>query len=139
MKRRHIEKLMTAYIACLKLNCSNNPCTGLNSEYIKTMNISFTHEQLLDLLHESPIFRGIYLNLTHNRLDEWREKIKSKFPDFLTGAKSPAIKWLRDGLRGKNELLKLFQSEGYNSCYIDGSENETIGIADGKRFAESCF
>ncbi len=97
------------------------------------MNISFTHEQLLNLLHESPTFRGIYLKLTNNSFNEWREKIKSKFPSYLAGEKIPAIKWIRDELKGKTELLKTFDEAGYE-CY-----QNCLGLAAAKRFVESCF
>ena len=97
------------------------------------MNISFTREELLDLLHESPTFRGIYLNLTIDTLTEWREKIKSLFPNFPSGEKIPAIKWLRTETQKKTELLSVFNRAGYEDT---GGQ---LGLAAAKKFVESCF
>ncbi len=97
------------------------------------MNITFNSAELLQLLHESPTFRKIYLGLTCDPLTEWREKIKLLFPNSENREKIPAIKWLRNETKGKTELLKSFHRAGYEDTGVQ------LGLAASKKFVESCW
>lgn len=105
------------------------------------MNITFTTAELHEIMRESYSFREKMISLLEKDiLAEYRAIIRKKFPLFASSEKIPAIKWIREELRGKKDELKEFSALNYE-VYGNRSawENDaTLGLAAAKKFVESC-
>lgn len=105
------------------------------------MKIEFTTAELHTLLIESHSFREKMIAFFgRDVLANYRHLIRIKFPLFATSEKIPAIKWIREELRGKeNDLREFdklnFEVYGYRE---DWKNNATLGLAAAKKFVESC-
>ena len=106
------------------------------------MKIQFTPAELNAIMQESDFFRQkmISLCMKKNTLDYYRDQIRDQFPHFQGSEKIPAIKWLRQDVRGKVAILREFDAVNYEVYGNRNAwcENDTLGLAAAKRFVESC-
>lgn len=114
-------------------------------DYILTMKIRFTLAELNLIMEESRAMRQKILSLAmetkKDTLSDYRESIREKFPRFQSDQKIAAIKWLREDVRGKKEILKefdLLKYEVYGNHFGHWDDNSTLGLAASKRFVEGC-
>lgn len=99
------------------------------------MNIFFTQSQFNSLICESETFRGMIYGLLVDPIEDLRQEIKRRFKDEKSVI--PAIKWLREEMKGNGPLLKKLADLGYYT-YYNSPNCHTLGIADSKRFVGSC-
>jgi len=109
--------------------------------YTLHMKINFSTAELHAIMQESATFREKIISLVgRDVLTDYRATIRAKFPFFNGSDKIPAIKWLREELRGKKDELREFNGlcrEVYGK-EEDWNTNTTLGLAAAKRFVESC-
>ena len=106
------------------------------------MNIQFTHAELNAIMMESESFRQKILSICFRKdtLTNYRDAIRDKFPRFQSSEKIDAIKWLREDVRGKKDVLREFDALNFEvyGQRSNWDDNSTLGLAAAKRFVESC-